>query len=180
MRLRLNLQPTERQDLERLTRERWESWRLSETTHGDIGQGFRADILTVETEHASTHISCLAVELPNHGEIFRLKVDSQILDSARGVARPPGSPPTAQIVQALDVGRTPQLFLIWHTYEYPDESLASIQGLLVTCADALLVKGSARQFLVQASRVPSWLTLTVDEQSIKTALEAAHEIELLA
>ncbi|HKC45204.1 MAG TPA: hypothetical protein VKC64_15355 [Burkholderiales bacterium] len=181
IRLRVGLQPSERRSLEQLTRERWQSWRLSETAPGDIGQGFRADALIIDTEQTCVRIGCLAVELPNHGESYRLQIHGQKREPVGNGKEPSATvSSSAQVVQALDVGTQPQLFLVWRVYEYPDEALASVRGMVVICADALLIRGTGRQLLIQVSRVPTWLTLSIDDKSIEAAIAAAEEVELLA
>jgi hypothetical protein len=181
IKVRLDLRPAERQRLERLTREEWQSWRLSESVPGDIGQGFRADALIIDTERAVTRVGCTAVELPHHGEAFRLQIDDQKSELLHASEQSPVSPlASAKVFQALDVGKRPQLFLLWRMYEYPDEALAAVRGIELSCADALLIRGPERQLLVQVSRVPTWLTLTVDDKSIERVIAAAQEIELLA
>ena len=178
----LDIPPDERETLTCLARRPWQSWSFEDISPAEIGDGYRADAINIVLDTKVISMRCLAVELPDNDESFRLTFDvAGDVDGKTGVERL-NTRLTANKADydSFDVGTRPKLFLIWRSNDYPSQTNWPDCELLVESADALLIKGRNVQVVVQSDPLPTWLSVTRDSESINEVLRRAIKIELLS
>jgi hypothetical protein len=170
--LRLDLQASERQVLERLVKTPWKSIALIGGSQYQSSTTFRASAVKIVTEGTSVMIRSLDVPLLDGFEGFRIHIAEDTANST--------SPSSQTEVGVLDIGPSPAVFLVWRDHTYPHAKLALEPGLVVRAADALLFRKGAQEVLLEVSALPTWLDVTREGASIQECLGSSYEVELLS
>lgn len=176
----LDIPPGESETLTCLVHRPWQSWSFEDISPAEIGDGYRASEINIVLDTTVISIHCLAVELPNDNESFRLKFGiAGDVDGKTGERLNTRLTTNKVDYDSFDVGARPKLFLVWRSDDYSNQTNWPDCELLVESADALLIKGRNVQVVVQPHPLPTWLSVTHDLESINDVLRRAIKMELL-
>ncbi len=177
------LQQQERNLLENVASSTLVALELHNATKDAVDHGYRLSELVFVTEGSKVSCACLDIPLPSKkSELFRLCVNQGVFNpDANAIIRKTSRSGGTSLVEdhPFYLGDHPSFFLISREDEIPAGAIFSEPSIKAICVDALLLAGNGRRALITVDVLPTWISLTTDQNAIDEVLSEARKIELL-